>query len=80
MHHGVRPGLLDDLAEPRRIVNVADFKPRAGQRDGGSMPRDQIVVDHHVGAERAQRLDRVAADVAGSPGDDNGAHGRPIEK
>ena len=56
---------FDQLAELHRVA----------------MPGDQVVEDDDAVAGPVQRLGRVAADVAGAAGDEDGARAqRPMEK
>jgi len=68
-----------DVAEPRDVVDVALDQRRAQRRP--AMAGGQVVVDDDVAACAAEEFRRVAADVAGAAGDENGSQVYlPIEK
>jgi hypothetical protein len=68
-----------DVAQPRDVVHVAlDELGIAGR---GAVPGRQVVVGDDAAAGARQQPGRVAADVAGAAGDENGSQGYlPIEK
>jgi hypothetical protein len=65
---------LDQRDRPRTALT------RNRRLDGcnrAGMPGREVVEDNDVSTGQGQRLDRVTPDVAGAPGDDEGAQGRP---
>jgi hypothetical protein len=71
-------GAVEDVADDERD------RPR-GKRfrqpfDGGRVAGREIVVDDDVIPGLGERFHAVAADVPGSPGDDDRAHGRPMDE
>jgi len=78
--HDDRPGEVHDRADPlfgedageqRAILDVA-FVERHAVGDGEAEARGQVVDDADGHAPVRQREDRMAADVAGAAGDENG--------
>ncbi len=79
MHHRIDVVPQHRGLEPGPVVNVAlDHRVRAG--DGPPVAGGKVVVDDDPLAAPAQGLDRVTPDVPRPPGDEDRAHGRPIEK
>ena len=69
-------------ADARGVADVAVDQRRRHRRlrgRGFAVPGREVVVDHDPVAGVPERLDGVAADVAGAAGDQDRAHGRPIE-
>ena len=82
MHDRLDLVLLHHPLDSRGVADVAHHQ-RAGVAGGErrrlAMPGREVVVDHDPVAGLHQRLDGVAADVAGAAGHQHRAHGRPIE-
>ena len=65
---------------PATSVDRSVPEPAANAVDGLGMAGRQVVVDDDVVAGGGQRLDGVAADVAGAARHEHDAHGRPIDE
>ena len=78
MHHGEDRVDAERLAHGRQICDVALDEGPALHRF--AVARDQVVVHHHPVAGAAERLGRVAADVACAAGHQHARRQRPMEK
>ena len=71
VHHG------EDVVAPQRVANGRDVGDVSLDErpvlDGAAMAGDQVVVDENGVPRPAERLGRMAADVAGAAGDEDGA-------
>ena len=70
MHDGVRLCVGHRVADALRLVEVADDESGAGV-DGPAVAFGEVVEDRDLMATVEELFDADAADVAGTPGDEN---------
>ena len=74
--------LCEYRRDTRGIADVPlDQRSDAGAGDDRrfTVSRREVVINHHASACFDQRFDGMATDIAGTAGDENRTHGRPIE-